>query len=114
MSRQSKSTASSRRDAVAELARKAKVPAIAAGAGLAGLAGGAALGRRSHNGTKSIGMKLGAVAKNVGELSEGVGSVAGEIRRVREGIAADGGEAQRRSPIEVVLQGLTSRRSTGS
>ena len=72
-SKSSSSTASSRRDTVGELARKVKVPAIAAGAGLAGLAGGAVLGRRSRNGTKTIGKKLGAVAKNVGELERGNG-----------------------------------------
>jgi hypothetical protein len=106
-------TKSSSNGTVAELAKKAKVPALAAGAGLVGLAGGAVLGRRSRNGTKTIGKKLGAVAKNVGELSEGMGAVAGEIRKAREGIASDGAEAQRRSPVEVVLEGLTSRgRST--
>ena len=92
-----------------ELAKKAKVPAIAAGAGLVGLAGGAALGRRSAN-SRTVGKKLGELAKNVGDLGEGVGSFAAEIRRVREGLATADGEGPSRSPIEVVLQGLTSRR----
>ena len=96
------------KNAITEMAKKAKVPAIAAGAGLAGLAGGAALGRRS-SASQTVGKRLGEVAKSVGSLSEGVGSFAAEVRRVREGLAV-AGEGRSRSPIEVVLQGLTSRR----
>jgi hypothetical protein len=103
-----------------DVATKAKVPALAAGAGLAGLAGGVALATRSSrsrilgiqmpSGTAAhaVSRNLADAAKSVGDFGEGMGSLAAEIRRVREGVA-DAGEA-RRSPIEVVLQSLTRRR----
>ena len=47
-------------------------------------------------------------SKNVGSFGEGMGSLAAELRRVREGVATAG--ETKRSPIEVVLQGLTTRR----
>ena len=118
-SKRSTSTASRSRNGsgttgstASDLAKKVKVPAIAAGAGLVGLAGGAALGRKSA-GSQKVGKKLGEMAKSVGGLSEGVGSFAAEIRRVREGLAAADSDGPSRSPIEVVLQGLTSRRRSG-
>jgi len=49
---------------------------------------------------------LARAAKDVGEFSVEVGRLASELRRNRE--EANG--AKRRSPIEVVLQGLTARR----
>jgi hypothetical protein len=100
--------------------QKAKVPAVAAGAGLVGAAGGLALAaRNSHkrvlgmpmptkSGTQAVSRNLADVAKSLGSLGEGMGSLAAEVRQVREGVAA-GGDARRRSPIEVVLQGLTRR-----
>ncbi len=103
-----------------EVARKAKVPALAAGAGLVGLAGGVALASRtsrarifgiqmpSGTAAQAVSRNLADAAKSVGGFGEGMGSLAAEIRRVREGVA-DAGEA-RRSPIEVVLQSLTRRR----
>jgi hypothetical protein len=48
--------------------------------------------------------------KNVGTFGEGMGSLAAEIRTVREGVAGADSAGKRRSPIEVVLQGLTNRR----
>jgi hypothetical protein len=103
------------------LAKKAKVPALAAGVGLAGLAGGVALaggtsrkrvlGVRmpTKGGTLAVSKNLAEATKNVGSFGEGMGSLAAELRKVREGVA--GGDAERRrSPIEVVLQGLTKRR----
>ena len=107
--------------AVGDVAKRAKVPALAAGVGLAGLAGGVALaGRNSRkrvlgvpmptkSGTQAVSENLAEAAKNVGSFGEGMGSLAAEVRKVREGVA--GGDAEkRRSPIEVVLQGLTRRR----
>jgi hypothetical protein len=97
------------------------VPLVAAGAGLAGLAGGAALASRNSrkkvlgvpmptkDGAKSVGRGLTDMASNVGRVGEGVGSLASEVRQVREGIAGADGE-KKRSPVEVVLQGLTRRR----
>lgn len=97
------------------------MPVLAAGMGLAGLAGGVALaGRNSRkrvlgvpmptkSGTEAVSKNLADAAKNVGSFGEGMGSLAAEVRKVREGIG-DGDAAKRRSPIEVVLQGLTRRR----
>ena len=103
------------------MAKKAKGPALAAGVGLAGLAAGLGLaGRNSRkrvlgvpmptkSGTQAVSKNLAEAAKNVGSFGEGMGSLAAEVRKVREGVA--GGDAERRrSPIEVVLQGLTRRR----
>lgn len=103
-----------------DVARKAKVPALTAGAGLVGLAGGVALASRTSrarilgipmpSGTAAqvVSRNLADAAQSVGGFGEGMGSLAAEIRRIREGVA-DAGEA-RRSPIEVVLQSLTRRR----
>ena len=55
-----------------------------------------------------VGKNLVEASKNVGSFGEGMGSLAAELRRAREGVAT-AGEAKR-SPIEVVLQGLTTRR----
>ena len=104
------------------MAKKAKGPALAAGVGLAGLAGGAVLaGRNSRkrvlgvpmptkSGTQAVSKNLADAAKNVGSFGEGMGSLAAEVRKVREGVAAGRDAEKRRSPIEVVLQGLTRRR----
>ncbi len=56
----------------------------------------------------AVSKNLAEAAKNVGTFGEGMGSLAAEMRRVREGIAMAGD--LKRSPIEVVLQGLTRRR----
>jgi hypothetical protein len=94
-----------------------KAPLIASGAALAGVAGGWALsgardrvpgmkgngGRRIHLDSKDISH----TAKQIGAFTEQLGSLAAEIRRTRETAA---GAETRRSPIEVVLQGLTARR----
>lgn len=108
--------------ALGDVAEKAKVPALAAGAGLAGLAGGVVLASRNSrkqvlgvpmptkSGTQAVSKNLADAAKNVGSFGEGMGSLAGEVRKVREGLT-QGDAEKRRSPIEVVLQGLTRRRS---
>jgi hypothetical protein len=93
-----------------------KAPLIASGAALAGVAGGWALsgarervpgmkgngGRRIHLDSKDISQ----TAKQIGAFTEQLGNLAAEIRRTRESAGAEA----RRSPIEVVLQGLTARR----
>jgi hypothetical protein len=113
--------------AIGDVAQKAKVPALAAGAGLAGLAGGIAVARNSRKrvlgvrmptkrGSHAVSKNLAEATKNVRSFGEGMESLAGEVRRVREGfVGAAAGNAggvgeNRRSPIEVVLQGLTRRR----
>jgi hypothetical protein len=108
---------------VGRAASKARTPLLASGAAIAGVAGGIALGTRQTRRSKllqrrpkvKIGPKvkidshdLTKAAKEVGQFGLDVGQLASELRRNRE--AADG--AKRRSPIEVVLQGLTSRGSS--
>lgn len=90
-------------NAVGAAASKAKLPLLAGGAALAGVAGGAALGARQarrhpHGFAKA--------AKGVGALGVQAGHLASELQRNRE--ATNG---QHRSPLEVVLEGLTARRS---
>ena len=110
-------------NAVASAAKQFKTPAIAAGVGLAGLAGGVALGRgtkfkksrgplRGRSAGKVTSKKLSAGVKTVGAVAEQTGQVAERVRLVSEAIGRDQ-SAPRRSPIEVVLEGLT-RRSTSA
>jgi hypothetical protein len=99
---------------VGHAASKAKVPLMAGGAALAGAAGGLALGaRQSHRHRSGIGgvnsNGLAKAAKKVGGFGVQVGELALEGQRARQ---ASNGKAHR-SPIEVVLQGLTSRQSRG-
>lgn len=108
---------------VGRAASKARTPLLASGAAIAGVAGGIALGARQTRRSNllqrrpkvKIGPKvkidshdLAKAAKEVGQFGMDVGQLASELRRSRE--AANG--AKRRSPIEVVLQGLTSRGSS--
>ena len=107
--------------AVETTAKKAKTPLIAGGAAVAGMAGGFALAANSRRtGRRTVlGMpmpkpgtvadatrNLASSAENVGALGRNVGQLATEVRRMRE----EAGSAKRRSPIEVVLDGLTARR----
>jgi hypothetical protein len=96
--------------AVGRAVSKAKVPLMAGGAALAGAAGGVALGvRQAHRHRGIAGIDSGDLAKaarKVGDVGVQVGELAFEARRARE--ASNG---RHRSPIEVVLQGLTSRGS---
>jgi len=96
-------------------ASRAKVPLMAGGAALVGAAGGIALGaRQAHHksGLKGVGSKdLVKAAKKAGEVGAQIGEVALEVRRARE--TSNGIGTTHRSPIEVVLQGLTSRGPRG-
>jgi hypothetical protein len=98
---------------VGRVASKAKVPLMAGGAALAGAAGGLALGARQshrHRGISGVNSDgLAKAAKKVGGFGVQVGELALEGQRARQ---ASNGKAHR-SPIEVVLQGLTSRQSRG-
>jgi hypothetical protein len=100
---------------VAEAASKMKVPLMAGGAALVGAAGGIALGaRQAHHksGLKAVGAKdVAKAARKAGEVGAQIGEVALEVRRARE--TANGNGRTHRSPIEVVLQGLTSRGPRG-
>jgi hypothetical protein len=119
-------------NALGGAAQKAKGPALAGGAALVGLAGGLAIargGRRRVLGVpvpgsrrplvkistprstraKVRGKDLMKAAGEVGSAGRRVGELAGEVRMVREQMDAK----RRRSPVEVVLEGLTSRRGPG-
>jgi hypothetical protein len=121
-------------DAVGTAAKKAKGPALVGGAALAGLAGGLAIAAASGGprrvlgvpvpGTrrplvkintprrakaKGVGKDLLKAAGEVGSAGRQAGELASEVQRVR----ADLDRGRRRSPIEVVLEGLTSRRVRG-
>jgi hypothetical protein len=79
--------------AVGHAADKAKIPLVAGGAALAGVAGGAMLGARQARRKRSAAARLGDFAL--------------QMQRARH---TPNGTKQR-SPVEVVLEGLTSRRS---
>jgi hypothetical protein len=97
---------------------KAKMPLVAGGAALAGAAGGLALGARQARRHKVMGMMprrpqvkvrsrdVAKAAKEVGSFGAQVGHLASELQHAREA----NGNKRHRSPVEVVLQGLTARR----
>jgi len=114
--------------AIGTAASKAKGPVIAGGAALAGLVGGAALasrgGRRRVLGVPVPGTRRALInvkrptrgggtrdvmkaAGQVGNAGRQMAELASEVRMAREQMTGNG---RRRSPVEVVLDGLTSRR----
>ena len=93
-------------------AGKAKIPLVAGGAALAGAAGGiAALSARHNHHRRGLGgvnsKDLKKAARKATDVGAQVGEIALEVRRARE---RTNGHGAHRSPIEVVLQGLTARR----
>lgn len=98
---------------VGQMARKAKTPLLAGGAAVAGAAGGLALGARQARKSKMMRrpkMKidshdLAKAAKSVGRFGMDMGELASELRKNRE----ETNGAKHRSPVEVVLDGLTHR-----
>lgn len=109
---------------VGKVAGKAKVPLVAGGAAIAGAAGGMAIAAASKQGRKKgikslkaampkkpkVNIKSGDLAKaakEVGKVSAQVGEIANGIERAQ---GSSNGDGKHRSPIEVVLQGLTARR----
>jgi hypothetical protein len=105
---------------VEKAARKAKGPAIAAGATAAGLAGGLALGARMGSKRRRIlGIPIGRKS-GLAQAAEAFGQVARELSSARNqaaGVTDDVREireqldkANRQSPLEVLLDGLTHRR----
>jgi hypothetical protein len=117
------------KDAVVSVARHARGPAIAAGAAAAGLACGLALGSRVRTrgplaavvlgrrrligvpvGPKpnfaAVAMALGQGTRKVGEATGKASGAADDLTRLREQLEG----LNRRSPVEVVLDGLTHRR----
>lgn len=110
-------TAKEAGQSVGRAASKAKVPLVAGGAALMGAAGGLAIGVRSRR-TKGIAKAISRrpqvkvkssdvrhAAREVGTFGAQVGRLASELQSARE---ANG---KHRSPIEIVLEGLTARRS---
>ncbi len=108
---------------VGKAASKAKTPLLAGGAAVAGAAGGLALSamrsRQSHS-RKVLGVKVpqgkrvkvrsrdvAKAAKEIGTFGQHMGELATELRHVRE---ESGNGTKHRSPVEVVLDGLTARR----
>jgi hypothetical protein len=89
-------------------ARRAAGPALAAGAaGVAGLAGGLLIGSRRR---RKSGTALAiASAKRFVAVAGKASNTADDLRAIREQLE----NANRRSPIEVVLDGLTHRPGTG-
>jgi len=93
--------------------RKGGGPALAAGATLAGVAAGFALGARKGSGLRGLRpLTRRGGARDVLRAARGVetaacqaGELAKELRLLRRASL----EAQKRSPIEVVLQALTRR-----
>ncbi len=97
--------------AVGHAAKKARVPLVAGGAALAGTAGGIVLGARQARRHRHRGRTLAKAARGAGTLGAQVGHLAYELQRNREAINGNGSSKQHRSPVEVVLEGLTARRS---
>jgi hypothetical protein len=117
-------------DSIATAGRRAKAPMLAAGATAAGLAGGLALGSRMASKRrglsalftpkrKVLGVPFGRKS-NVLRTAEALGQVARELRSSRNQasmttddvrqIREQLDKANRQSPLEVVLDGLTHRR----
>jgi hypothetical protein len=113
-------TVSSGAQSIASGASKAKGPALTGGAAVAGLVGGMAIASRGGRrrvlgipvpGTRRPLVQIKAprrkdVAKDVVKAGGQMAELASEVRQARQQL--DGG--RRRSPIEVVLDGLTARR----
>jgi hypothetical protein len=105
---------------VEKVASKARRPALTAGATAAGLAGGLALGARlGSKRRKLLGLPIGRkralvqaaeavadVARELGKARKQAASVGADVREIREQVD----QANRRSPVEVLLDGLTHRR----
>jgi hypothetical protein len=95
---------------VAKTARDARGPALTAGATVAGLAGGFALGSwkasKARGGTGKFARAVVQLAHELGSLTSEVASARDDARELRQLLR----QANRRSPIEVLLDGLTHRR----
>jgi len=110
---------------VGKAASKAKIPLVASGAAVAGAAGGLALaaskgGKKSGLGKaiarrpkiKGPKIKVKVDSKDLAKAAKGVGALSTQVSEIAGGVetAASGRNGRHRSPVEVVLQGLTARR----
>jgi hypothetical protein len=117
-------------DSVTTAVRRAKGPVLTVGATAAGLAGGLALGSRMASKRRGLGAllaprrkvlgvpigrqnglvrtadALGQVARELSTATNHVSGTTDDVRQIREELE----KANRRSPLEVVLDGLTHRR----
>jgi hypothetical protein len=105
---------------VEKVASKAKRPVLTAGATAAGLAGGLALGARlGSKRRKILGLPIGRkrglvqaaeavadVARELGKARNQAAAVTDDVREIRDQV----NQANRQSPVEVLLDGLTHRR----
>jgi hypothetical protein len=103
-----------------KVASKAKRPMLTAGATAAGLAGGLALGARMGSKRRKIlGLPLGRktalaqaaaafgdVARELSKARKQASAVTDDVREIRDQVD----KANRQSPVEVLLDGLTHRR----
>ena len=87
------------------VARRAPTGVLAAGAAAAGLAGGLVLGARVRP-RRSRARTIARGARRVVATAAKASSTADDIRAIRQQLE----HANRRSPIEIVLDGLTHRR----
>jgi len=106
--------------ATAKAASKAKIPLIAGGAALVGAASGAAIAAARSRGSKVLGVPmpktkvkirtkdLARTADRVASAGEQIGRLSTGLREL-QGTGHSNGNSRHRSPIEVVLQGLTRR-----
>ncbi len=125
-----RSTEAANGSSAASAVSKAKGPMLTAGATAAGLAGGLVLGSRARskrrgvaaflapqrrvlgmpvgrkNGVVRAAHALGQVARELSSASNQVSAATDEVRQVREELE----KTTRRSPVEVLLDGLTHRR----
>jgi hypothetical protein len=91
--------------AVAKAGRRARTPLLAAGAAAAGLAGGLALGSKLGR-KQSRAHALAEGLKRAVDTVEKASVTANDVRLLREQLES----LNRRSPVEVLLDGLTHRR----
>lgn len=106
-------TAKNAGHSVGKAASKAKLPLVAGGAALVGAAGGLAMGAKQMRPRRRPQIKVTSrdmahVAKEVGSFGAQMGRLASELQSVRQ---ESNGAGKHRSPVEVVLEGLTARRS---
>ena len=101
--------------AVADAARKSSKPALAAAAAAGGLAGGLLIGSRMGTGTgllvrrRSNSALALAGAKRLAKTVVKASHTADDIHAIREQLE----QANKRSPIEILLDALTHRPGTG-
>ena len=108
-------------ESVGTVARKAKTPALMGTVAAAGLAGGIALGSKMLSRPKVARMPIpgrGGALKSVAKEARGVGKEIGKagfrlgVGDVSMEVKSGNKDERRDSPLEVLLKGLTSRRSS--